>query len=212
MGSFLESLRLSAWRTAGARYEAARRLRRRELFATWSVALFGALTAGLVFVQRVYAFGISSKLDDYLAALTACLGIFVLAVSLIESGAANGAKAQALHKNAEELNAHQRKIELSLERSANAGPENAEHADALREEYENLKARCAFNHEPIDDARFRAYKREAIEFAKSDGKPSIGRTHAAWISVCHWWASVWYFGLLWVAVLASLLLAHWITK
>ena len=44
MKDFISDLRTTAWRTAGARYNAARRLKQRETFSTVNLALLSALT------------------------------------------------------------------------------------------------------------------------------------------------------------------------
>lgn len=106
MDNYLAGLRVDVWLTSGARYNAARRLRRRENVSVFRLALFSALSGALPFAQRVYAQS-GSSLDNYLTTFSAALGIFLLAISLIEWGAKTGAVAETLHKNAEQLNALQ---------------------------------------------------------------------------------------------------------
>ena len=61
-----EKLKTDAWQTAGARYNAARRLKRRDLFATISLSLFSAIGVGLAVVQKIYNPQSGSTLDNYL--------------------------------------------------------------------------------------------------------------------------------------------------
>jgi hypothetical protein len=220
MKDYLQSLRTQAWRTAGARYNAARRLKRRELFSTVSLALFSALTIAVAFVQRAYSIPQGTPLDNYLAALSVCLGIFILAMSLMEWGAANGTKADALHRNAEDLTAFQLKVAQRLaELKVSEVPDldgtiehrpNWNDVNLLREEYGIIKDRCLHNHLPLDDLIFRASQRFANEFARDGDKPSLNFVEAKW-AIAKWhFLSVWYFAVFWLIITAALLAVFWI--
>lgn len=139
MYDYLNGLRTDVWRTSSARYNAARRLRRRENLSVFSLALFSAMSGALPFFQKVYAQP-GSSLDNYLTTFAAALGIFLLAISLIEWGAKTGAMAEALHKNAEQLNGLRRAIELKLAVSASSGTDVTQtEAIELSEKYEYIK-------------------------------------------------------------------------
>lgn len=209
MKEYLQSLRTQAWRTSGARYNAARRLKRRELFSTVSLAMFSALSIAVAFIQRIYASQPGSALDNYLAALSVCLGVFLLAISLMEWGAANGAKADALHRNAEDLNAFQRKLAQRLAQ-LDAGAELIwDTVEELRKEYEIIKERCSHNHAPLDDLLFRAVHRASNEFLRSAGESALGDWEARWVVFRWHFASVWYFALFWLVIASALALVRW---
>ena len=203
MKDYLNTLRTEAWRTASARYWAARRLRRREFFSTVSLAMFSAISVGIAVVQRIYVPS-GSALENYLTALSGCLGILLLTVSLMEWGAGNGAKAEALHSNAEELNSFHRKVRSYIARLDAGEVMTWQHVDALRSEYESAKRLCRYNHEPIDDDRFRADHRCASEFRKPDGTDLFNAGQAAWISFRWYLNSIWYFALFWLLVAGSI--------
>lgn len=203
MDNYLAGLRTDVWRTSGARYNAARRLRRRENISVLSLALFSAMCGALPFAQRVYAQP-GSALDDYLTTLAAALGIFLLAISLIEWGAKTGAMAEALHKNAEQLNGLQRTIELRLAISASAGIRvSPSEATGLAEQYEKIKDACAHNHLPQDDHYFRSVKRFSAEFAAPTGDPRISLIGACYSRAIWSLISIWYFAVLWGVVLSA---------
>lgn len=199
MNEYLLKLKTEAWRTSSARYWAARRLRRRELFSTVSLALFSATSIGIAVVQRVYVSS-GSPTESYLTALSGCLGVLLLALSLMEWGSANGAKAEALHRNAEELNSFQRKVGFTIAKALAGDPTSWSDVEALRVEYEEIKQGCRYNHEPLDDVRFLAAHRLAPEFLTTERTSRYNLLEAAWIRV-HWYcSSVWYFLLLWIAI------------
>jgi hypothetical protein len=204
MKPFLESLRTMAWRTAGARYNAARRLRQREIFSTFSLALFSSLTIAVAFAQRIYMPLPGTTLDSYLTALSVCLGVFLLAISLMEWGAAHALKAEALHRNAEELTAFQIKLRQVLAQMESGTPIADDRVDLLRLEYETIKGRCAHNHEPIDHAMFSVQQRTALEFAAKGGAPAIGVWEARYVTAKWHMSAVWYFIVFWGLILGAL--------
>lgn len=204
MKDFLVLLRTIAWRTAGARYNAARRLKRRELFSVVSLAMFSALSVGVAVVQRIYSPHSGTPLDNYLTALSVCLGVFLLAISLMEWGAANGARADALHRNAEDLTAFQIKLSQESAQLAAGSPVTWAHIELLRTEYETIKDRCSHNHDPRDEQLFRTAHRSAPEFARADGTPAMNKGEAFLVALRWHVSSVWYFALFWAAIVGSL--------
>jgi hypothetical protein len=206
MKNFVTSLRTQAWRTSSARYNAARRLKRRELFSILSLSFFSATMIAVAFVQRVYSTESGSPLDNYLTALSVCLGVFLLAISLIEWGAENGVKAASLHRNAEDLNAFQRKLAQRIAQAEAGQQLSWEDVESLRDEYEIIKGRSQYNHSPLDDQLFLAYKRRAEEFIRKDGTPAITRWEA-WLIWARWnLSSVLYFAFFWLVIAALLAL------
>jgi hypothetical protein len=166
MRKFLQNIRTDAWRTSSARYNASRRLKRRELISTISLAFFSALTVALAFLQRIYSTQSGTLLDNYLTALSVCLGVFLLVISLMEWGTANSAKADVLQRNAEDLNAFQRKVAQRIAELDAGEPINWQSVDELRTEYETIKEHCSHNHDPIDDLAFIAKHRHSEEIQK----------------------------------------------
>ncbi len=209
MKDFLEELRTKAWRTAGARYNASRRLRRRELFSTISLAMFSSVSVAIAFLQRVYSTIPGAPLDNYLTALAACLGVFILAISLMEWGAANGAKAETLHRNAEDLTAYHLKIAQRLAQLNDKVDITWENVEDLRKDYEVIKERCPHNHLPLDDLLFRANRRTASEFVTSDGKPLISWRMEQFVSFRWSILSVWYFGIFWTVIGVAIAAIFW---
>jgi len=206
---FLKDLRTTAWRTAGARFNAARRLKRRDWLATFSIAMFSAISVALAVIQRVYSFQAGTPADNYVTTLAVCIGLFVVVISLIEWGSANAVKADTLHRNAEALNEFQRKLEQILAIAADGRAHEPNDITALREEYERIKGQCPYNHEPIDDNLFRACHRLSPEFGDSTGKPKITRIRASWVMLQSVIATIWYFSFFWFVILALLWATPW---
>lgn len=208
MKDYLTSLRTTAWRTAGARYNAYRRLKRREFFSTTSLAIFSATSAAIAFVQKMYVQP-NSEVDRYLTTAAACIGILLLTISLIEWGAANGAKAENIFANAESISEFQQKLKLVIAQIDAGSPPSWEEVHSFNKEYESIKSRCNNNHTPLDDKIFQIQKRESPEFLKN-GEIAIGNLKMA--GYYFWWysASVFYFLILWAALAGALIYSFFI--
>lgn len=212
MKQFLSDLRTISWRTAGARYNAARRLKHREWFSTFSLASLSALSIAVAFAQKVYSPTPGTPLDNYLSSLAVALGVFLLAISLMEWGAGYGARAEALHRNAELLTAFQLKLAQTLAQIDAGRPVTDKEVDDLRLEYEAIKDKCPHNHIPSDDALFRAHQRLAEEFKGENGKPTMSLLVAAQTRLLWHASELWFFGIVWILVLGALGYSWWIPK
>lgn len=204
MTDFLFMLRTTVWRTAGARYNAARRLKRREFMSVLSLALLSSLSVAIAFLQRIYSPQGGTPLDNYLTALAGCFGIFLLAISLVEYGARHGAKADALHQSAEDLTALQQKIAQCMAELTSGSSVTWDAVSALRGEYDMMKSRCRENHEPVDDRLFLSQRRLSAEFLGTNGKPQVTAIESACVRSIWFLSSVWYLALLWVAAIGAI--------
>lgn len=208
MKPFLVDLRTKAWRTAGARYNASRRLKRREWVSTSSLALLSALSVAVAFSQKVYA-NSGTPLDDYLSVVSMGLGVLLLVISLLEWGSGYGVRAETLFKNAELLTAFQFKVAQTLEAINAKVTVSLHEVDLLRLEYEAAKNRCTTNHQPIDDALFRAQKRFDPTFCGPD-RAQMNGFDAFYIKVAWLVAELWFFGLIWLLVVGALAYAFYL--
>lgn len=212
MKQFISDLRTRAWRTAGSRYNASRRLKQRETFATFSLAMLSALSVAAAVAQRIYSPQSGTPLDNYLTAVSVALGVFLLAISLLEWGAANGAKADALHRNAEDLTAYQLKLAHVLARlDSGKAVEDCE-VDALRVEYETIKDRCPYNHTPSDHELFRSQQRMALELGATEEKPVMTGWEALVVQARWEWSTIWFFLLIWISVAVVGAYAFWVPE
>jgi len=104
--------------------------------------MLSALSVATAVAQRIYSPQTGTPLDNYLTAISIALGVFLLTLSLLEWGAAYGAKADALHRNAEDLTAYHLKLAHVLARMDSGKVVEDSEIDALRVEYETIKDRC----------------------------------------------------------------------
>ena len=162
--------------------------------------------------QRIYSPQPGTPLDNYLTAVSVAVGILLLTISLLEWGAANGAKSDGLHRNAEELTAYQIKLKQTLARMDLGKIPSDEDVDAFRLEYEAIKNRCAYNHAPRDDQLFRAQQRKSKEFAPTQGCHFMSDLKVLGIWFLWQWSTVRFFLLVWIAVAAAGSYAWWVPK
>lgn len=212
MKQFIVDLRTRAWRTSGSRYNAARRLKQREMLSTISLAMFSALSVAAAVAQRLYSPQAGTSLDNYLTSVSVALGVFLLALSLLEWGASYGTKADALHRNAEELTAYHLKLAHVLAKMDSGIVLEDQEIDNLRLEYDAIKDRCPYNHAPSDHELFRAQQRTSPELGAVIGKPVMAESAAFFVTLRWEWSTIWFFLLIWLVVAATFVYAFWVPK
>lgn len=202
---FLKELQTTAWKTSGSRFNAARRLKRRDFVSTFSIAGFSAISFGIAFVQNVYSIAPDTPLGRYLTVVSGLLGLFVIVISLIEWGVISGTRAEFLMQNGMELVGFYRKIQ---QRVLTTSDINSSEVDLLREEYEQIKSKCPYNHDPIDYQYFCSEHRLSKEFLDKKENPKICWVHGQWIALKAFLSGWWYFGFFWIVIL-FLLFSAW---
>ncbi len=200
MRQFISDLRKRAWQTSGSRYNAARRLKQRETFSTISLAMLSALSVASAVAQRIYSPQPGTPLDNYLTSVSVALGVFLLAISLLEWGSAFGAKADALHRNAEDLTNYHLKLAHVLARLDSGRPVDDTEFDALRFEYQIIKDRCSYNHALSDYELFKAQQRWAPELGATNETPVMSDWQTKFVKARWWFSTIWFFVLIWTVV------------
>lgn len=206
---FIAELRTTAWRTQSARFNAARRLKRRDWFGALSIGGFSALGIGVTVVQKVYAVTAGTPSDNYLTALSVCLGLFVIVISLIEWGMSGAVKADSLYQNAQALSAFQRKLQQVQAEVADGRMLQPHEITEFREEYERIKMSCAYNHEPLDDQLFLTQQKFSANYTELFKRSPPGFFKTVWIKALSVLSVIWYFGLFWLVVGVLLLVTPW---
>ena len=143
-------LRNRAWTTSGSRYNASRRLRTRGKLSLAAIALISAIGVAVPMLMASRSFSVHGS---DLALYSSLLSLFILVVAIIEGAAGFDAKAYALFRNAEQLNAFRMKVNVVL---VDAASQTIERLDRMIAEYEQIKASCALNHEVVDFSLFKA--------------------------------------------------------
>ncbi len=200
-------LRQSAKITAGARFNAARRLKKRDWFGTFSIAMFSAISIGIAAVQKVYAFSTGSLADNYLTALSISIGLFVVVISLIEWGVNARLHADMFQKNAEDLNHFRRELDLRLAKAEDGFTLSHEEADLLNEKYERIMRSCPINHETIDKELFDIEESATLKANDWNATKIIDMVYKTRIRLNTLLSGIRYFLVFWLFILALLAIA-----
>ncbi len=174
--------------------------------------MLSALSVAAAVAQRIYSPQAGTSLDNYLTAISIALGVFLLTLSLLEWGAAYGAKADALHRNAEDLTAYHLKLAHVLARMDCGKVVEDSEIEALRVEYETIKDRCPYNHSPSDHELFRAQQRTAPELGAVNGKPVMNEWAALFVKARWEWSTIWFFLLIWISIAITGIYAIYVPK
>lgn len=150
LGELYRRLRL----TAGARFNAARRLTRHDTLAQWSLALSSVALVGL---GLVHALGIETALSPRaLNVIQVILAVLVLVTSLLISRDNFALRADRMHRCGIALNTLKRRMEPRL-----AMTHDESFFQSVSEEYDRILNEHE-NHEPVDYDLYRFEK--AAEF------------------------------------------------
>jgi hypothetical protein len=128
--------------TAGARFQASRRLARQAKFAQWTIAL---LSVVLVFVSLVPALGLPTEISTpYLNAIQVGLAVLVLVYSLLIGMDNYSVRADKMHRCGMELGRVERKLQTFLTREGTDA-----NYESLSEQYFEILNQYE-NHEDVD--------------------------------------------------------------
>jgi len=180
------------WRTRGARFNAARRMRIKDILSTFSISVLACWGITLPIIQKVYGVTPGSAIDEHYTFVSIIASLFVLIIGLLEGAQAYAVKKERLEQSAKRLGEIFAEFELQL---AKAGADDGNLSSAIAkvtEQYHRALSECAENHEPIDDALFLAQHRNAMEFRDHNpGRVGVLVAHLKW-----WISSVWLFAVL----------------
>jgi hypothetical protein len=160
-------------------------------------------------VERIYEVPAGANSDRYLTALSICLGLFVIVVSLMEWGENGAVRAEALFQNAQRLSAFQRKVGQQLAVFPEGKNPSFEEVTILREEYEQIKSECPYNHDPIDDLLFLSQRRTDPNFSRYFGRPTPVWGTAKFSEMRSFLHGLGPYGMFWLIVLALLWATPW---
>lgn len=136
------------WRTIGARFNASRRLQRKQNASVFSISILSVY----LMIEAVIPPSFIKNIDPVsINSVVILASVFILILSLLEARKSYELKAERLHNSAIALN----KVYgmWQLDKANEVG------ARKCIEEYHVLISTCSENHEPIDDAVFRAAHR-----------------------------------------------------
>jgi len=153
-----KQLRSRIWITRGARLNAHRRLMEANDWSSRATNFLSMYSIVAALAVAVPQFGLSAGQKEIAAVALTALSVFTLVLSLSEAQRDYAVKAERLHRNARELGALLER--LNLLRASSTDPNALEASlTSIGGEYVSILDSCPENHDPIDDAAFRAQHR-----------------------------------------------------
>lgn len=163
------------WRTIGARFNAYRRLQRKQSASIFSISILSVyLMAEAIIPEGT----LPPEAEKWRKAFVVLASVFILILSLLEARKSYELKAERLHNNAMELNALYDSFKISS---------NEDDKKKKVEDYHKLITACPENHEPCDEALFRAS--HGHEFG-------IGCCKVRWIKTTNFIQTYWLYATL----------------
>ncbi|MBU0859733.1 MAG: SLATT domain-containing protein [Alphaproteobacteria bacterium] len=159
----------------GARFNTYRRLQRKQNASIFSISI---LSVYLIAEAVIPEGTLPPEAEKWRKAFVVLASIFILILSLLEARKSYELKAERLHNNAMELNALYDAFKIST---------NEDAKKKKIEDYHTLIASCPENHEPHDDALFRASHRKDYK---------IPYCQAKWIQATYFIQTYWLYATL----------------
>lgn len=145
------------WRTVGARFNAARRLRSQQ---NWSVVTISMLS---LYIVAISIPGVWSKVPEsdthFFPAISILASIFVIILSLLEASRGYEVKADRLHRSAMKLN------EIYSELLIGQQKKDANPSEIISRYHAEIQT-CPENHDAGDDALFRAQQQKHFKMGR----------------------------------------------
>lgn len=177
----LTKLTDNIWITRGARFNAYRRLARKNYASIFTISILSFFNIGLaLFPQIIDA--------NYIAPATVAVSVFILVISLLEAGKNYAVKSERMHQNAVDLNQLLARITLQDQVKQNE-------LENYHDEYCKLIKSCPDNHNPCDDKLFRT---EHPHHFNLEYKFKLCREWKIKKPICHFYALVYLFETFWL--------------
>ena len=137
----IEKLTSNIWITRGARFNAYRRLARKNHASIFAVSILSFYNVGIALFPSIVG-------TEIVPPATIAVSIFILIISLLEAGKGYAVKAERMHQNAVDLNYLLNRINITEKI-------DREKTESFYNEYYKLIKNCPENHAPCDDKLFR---------------------------------------------------------
>lgn len=187
LDSFLNDLRTRMWRTAGARFNASRRLKQCNHLSALAIALLSSYVLAISIGQIRYVdfLKVHDALDKALTIASILGSLLIIIVSLTEWARDFSVHSERIFDNATRLTNLRTKLEL-IRAQGLPNEKLCELSENIRKEFEELTGVGSPNHNVIDDLLFRSrhYKDNSPSFKmcwlKSVGLRTLCHLSAYW--------------------------------
>jgi uncharacterized membrane protein (DUF485 family) len=162
------------WKTAGSRFNAARRLQRRHNLSSWTSSLLAVYVVFIQLIDLVVPPEAHLASPALVTVGTAFVAILILVVTILEASRAYQLRAERLHRSGMELGALHDRLKNQVALLQGNAAALAEEVESITAKYHETIARTGENHEPGDYELFKAQHHKDFD---------VGRPAAIWIHV-----------------------------
>ena len=164
LNDYIDSLRSRLWKTKGSRFNAYRRLKRRQQVSIFSISVLSVYGISIPVIQAVLDTTSCPRTNNLYTVISLTLSVFILVLSLLEGANDYSGKSEKMHANAVKISSLYSELEVFLVR--NDDPVDlGEKVDDIQRRYSKLIEECPDNHEPEDYLEFQAQHRRDFQLS-----------------------------------------------
>ena len=185
LDSYVTSLKSRLWKTRGSRFNAYRRLKRRQQVSIFSISVLSVYGISIPVIQAVLDTTSCPKTNDLYTVISLTLSVFILVLSLLEGANNYAGKSEKMHTNAVKISSLYSELEVLMIRDQNPSSLIEKVVDIQRR-YSEIIEECPENHEPEDYLEFQIQHR-------NDFRLSLLR--CSWVKIRSFFVNYWLYSL-----------------
>ena len=190
LDDYINSLKFRIWKTKGSRFNAYRRLKRRQQVSIFSISVLSVYGISIPVIQSVLDTTSCPKTNNLYTVISLTLSVFILVLSLLEGANDYAGKSEKMHTNAVKISSLYSDLEVLLVRDQN--PDSlSEKVDAIQHRYSEIIEECPENHEPEDYLEFQVQHRNDFR---------LSSLSCFWIKIRSFIVNYWLYSLFVIAI------------
>lgn len=190
LNSYIDSLKFRLWKTKGSRFNACRRLRRKQQISIFSISVLSVYGISIPVIQTVLDTDACPETNNLYTVISLTLSVFILVLSLLEGANNYASKSEKMHVNAMKISSLYSELEILLVRSSDPAV-LSEKVDSIQHRYSEVIEECPDNHELEDYLEFQIQHRK--EF-------NLSALKCCWIRVKYFFVNYWLYSLFVVVI------------
>ncbi len=164
LDNYVNSLKSRLWKTKGSRFNAYRRLKRRQQVSIFSISVLSVYGISIPVIQAVLDTSSCPRTNDLYTVVSLTLSVFILVLSLLEGANNYAGKSEKMHTNAVKISSLYSELEILAIKDQN--PDSLiEKVDDVQRRYSEIIKECPENHEPEDYLEFQIQHRREFNLS-----------------------------------------------
>lgn len=185
LDDYVNSLKFRLWKTKGSRFNAYRRLKRRQQVSIFSISVLSVYGISIPVIQAVIDTTSCPKTNNLYTVISLTLSVFILVLSLLEGANNYAGKSEKMHTNAIKISSLYSELEVLI--AINRTPESlGDGVDNIQRRYSEIIEECPENHEPEDYLEFQIQHRKDFR---------LSPLRCFWIKARSFFVNYWLYSL-----------------